>query len=198
MEAVFLGEMSYSFAISEAMGFAMTMATVLLAVLRVNDSDCASKYPMAFKYGALLFSYHIPEHWKPIKGHPVTPLPEGWSWYDVKPVFEEPNGSDPHENIGNRRHAYTWNVAMDECLRPEDIAVEELPAEGYAWENAMLRLHVPCYKAPYLYATYPHKSFEPIGARQPVTYPLTLPLEPYGCTNLRVSYFPIADLKKEK
>lgn len=167
-------------------------------ILRVNDSDCASKYPMAFKYGALLFSYHIPERWKPVEGHPITPLPEGWSWYDVKPVFEEPKGSDPHENIGNRRHAYSWNVAMDEHLRPEDVTVEELPEKGYAWETPMLRLHVPCYKALYLYATYPHKSFEPIGKRQPVTHPLTLLLEPYGCTNLRVTYFPIADIKNKK
>ena len=164
-------------------------------VLRVDDSDCAAKYPMAFRYGALLFSYHIPERWKEVEGHPVTPLPEGWSWYDVKPVFTEPNGPDPHENIGNRRHAYSWNVAMDENLRPEEIAVEELSEDGYAWEHPMIRLRVPCYKAPYLYATYPHKSFEPIGARQFVTHPMEILLEPYGCTNLRVTYFPIADLK---
>ena len=166
-------------------------------VLRVDDTDCAGKHPMAFSYGALLFSYHIPERWKPIKGHPVTPLPEGWSWYDVKPVFEEPKGSDPHENIGNRRYAYTWNVAMDEALCPEDVSVEERITHGYAWEDPPIRLRVPCYKAPYLYATYPHRSFEPIGARQFVTEKQEITLEPYGCTNLRVTYFPLADLEEE-
>ena len=167
-------------------------------IIRVDDSDCAAKYPMAFQYGALLFSYHVPERWKEIKGHPVTPLPEGWSWYDVKPVYQEPNGSDAHENIGNRRHAYSWNVAVDENLRSEQISVEVVDTEGYVWETAPLRLHLPCYKALYLCATYPHKTFEPFGAKQPVTNPLELVLEPYGCTNLRVTYFPIADIKNDK
>ena len=106
---------------------------------------------------------------------------------------------DYYENVGRRRDAFSWNVAMDETLTEADVTVEELEGDGYVWEQPRIRLHVPCYKAPYSCCTYPRKTYEPFGDRQYVTHAQTIALEPYGCTNLRVTYFPRADLAgKEK
>jgi len=63
------------------------------------------------------------------------------------------------------------------------------------WENPPIKLHTHCYKAPYLNALYEGKTFEPIGDYQYVTDKISLTLVPYGCTNLRITYFPKADLK---
>ena len=162
----------------------------------IRDDDNAGKHPIAIRYGALVFSYHIPEKWTPIKGSPMTPLPDGWSWYNVDPAFEEANVADPHEQLGLRREQISWNVALDEHLTAKDFTVEELPPDGYVWENPPIRLHTHCYKAPYLCSPYPNKTYEPYEAYQYVTERLPLTLEPYGCTNLRITYFPKADLNR--
>lgn len=169
-----------------------------IQVIKVDDSDSASKYPIAVKYGALLYSYHIPEKWNPIPGRPMTALPEGWSWYNVTPDFEESKVEDAHERLVRRREQYTWNIAVDENLKPEDFEIEEVEPEGYAWSNPYIKLHTHCYKAPYLNALYEGKTFEPIGAYQYVTDKLPLTLVPFGCTNLRITYFPKADLKNRE
>lgn len=161
----------------------------------INDSDNAGKHPLAIRYGALVYAYHIPEKWTPIKGNPMTPLPDGWSWYNVDPVFKEADVADPHEQLGLRREQISWNVALDEHLAAKDFTVEELPVDGYVWENPPIRIHTHCYKAPYLYPPYPSKNHEVNGQYQYVTERLPLVLEPYGCTNLRITYFPKADLK---
>ncbi len=163
-----------------------------IEVIKVDDSDCAKKYPLAVKYGALLFAYHIPENWTPIEGNPMTKLPDGWSWYDVTPKYDEPDEADYSINIGMRRERFSWNIALDENLKPEDIQIEELPENGYVWSNPMIKLHTHCYKAPYLCAMYQSRTFEPYEDYQYVTDKLPLTLEPYGCTNLRITYFPKA------
>ena len=166
-------------------------------VLRVDDSDFSKKYPVAFKYGALLYSYHIPENWKEIEGNPTTPLPEGWHWYRVEPSYEMPTGVDHYELYAMRKDRFSWNIAVDESLSGADVTVEECATDGYAWEHPYIRLHTHCYKAPYLCAPYQKQTFEPYGDRQYVTERLTLTLVPYGCTNLRITYFPIADLREQ-
>jgi hypothetical protein len=97
-----------------------------------------------------------------------------------------------------RKYTIPWNVALDENLSPADFEVELIEQNGYEWEHPMIRLHTHCYKAPALCAPYPCRTFEPFGDRQPVTDRLPLVLEPYGCTNLRITYFPRADLSKRE
>ena len=167
-------------------------------VIRVNDSDVAKKYPLAIKYGALLFSYHIPEKWTPYPGTPHTPMPEGWSWFKVTPEYEEADVTDIHERVGLRKYMTPWNIALDEKLCADDIEIELCEELGYVWTNPCIKLHTHCYKAPYMCAPYPHRTFEPFEDKQFVTDKLDLTLVPYGCTNLRITYFPIADLKEDK
>ena len=63
---------------------------------------------------------------------------------------------------------------------------------GYVWEDAPTVLHTHCYRAPYLTPVYATRTFEPFEKDQFVTEKLPLTLEPFGCTNLRISYFPRA------
>ncbi len=165
-------------------------------VLRVDDGDYAGKYPLAVRYGALVYSYHIPENWYPYTDPRTRPLPEGWSYYDVWPQYKEADVPDQHEQIGLRRYQISWNIALDEELSAADFTVEEREEFGYVWEDPPIRLHTHCYKAPDLCSPYPRQTFEPFLAYQRVTERIPLTLEPYGCTNLRITYFPKAKIGK--
>ena len=41
---------------------------------------------------------------------------------------------------GYRMYQFTWNIALDENLKPEDIVVNEIDENGYPWENPMIKL----------------------------------------------------------
>ncbi len=166
-----------------------------IEIITVDDTKASSKLPLAVKYGALVYSYHVPEIWEETEGRPMTKLPEGWSWYNVNPYYDIPDVADIHERNGMLRHAFSWNIALDENISQDDFHIEEIEPQGYVWENAPIRLHTHCYKAPDMWAPYQCKTFEPYGKYQRVTKKLPLVLEPYGCTNLRITYFPKADPK---
>ena len=167
-------------------------------VIHVNDDDLAGKHPLAIKYGALLYAYHIQEDWVAIKGTPLTELPEGWSWYDVLPHYDPPKLAHDRDETGLRGYFTPWTFAVDENLVPGDVSIEELEPVGYPWENPPIRLHTYCYQAPYLTAKYPRSTYEPYLEYQLVVREKKeLILEPYGCTNLRISYMYKADLTKD-
>ncbi len=169
-----------------------------IEVFNVDDTDGAKKYPIAVRYGALIYSYHVPEKWIEYEGHPMTPLPKGYSWYKAVGDYTEADVPDPHDQIGLRRKQIPWNFALDKDITAEDFTIEELPKNGYVWENPMIKLHAHCYKAPYLCAPYPQKTFEPYGDYQVVTDKLPLELVPYGCTNLRITYFAKTIINKKQ
>ncbi|MBP0990106.1 MAG: glycoside hydrolase family 127 protein [Oscillospiraceae bacterium] len=166
-------------------------------VLRVNDDDGPAKHPIAVKFGALLFSFHVPEQWSPYEGTPCTPLPKGWYWYRVNPDFTEADEKDYHNRIGLRRNQITWNLALSPELSAKDISVKHTKSTGYVWEDPRITLRLKAYKAPFLCAPYPQRTFEPFGDKQIVTKELDIELVPYGCTNLRLTYFPVADLPEK-
>lgn len=161
-------------------------------IIRVNDD--LKKHPIAIKRGALLYSFHIQEIWNEIPGTPVTPLPKGWKWYNVEPFFEESDYRDYHEKLGMRREMINWNIALDKNISADEIQIEFINTDGYVWEEPKIKLHLSAWKAPYLCAPYPTRTFEPFGSKQTVSEKINITLVPYGCTNLRITYFPIADL----
>lgn len=120
-------------------------------------------------------------------GFAVTPLPDGWAWWKVEPDY--PGRPVPaYEEQGYRRELITWNVALDE--KNAEVKVEETGAEGYVWANPRVRLHLTGYKAPFAFPPYPRKTTEYYQPVQTVTRPLPVALVPYGCTALRITYFP--------
>ena len=165
-----------------------------ITVSAVDDSDRSKRYPIAIERGPLLYALPIPEQWIPTQGHPVTRLPDGWSWYNVKPVIP-PSGLDVYDDMGARKNLISWNVALDENISAKDITAENIDTHGYPWETPKVKLIVPAFKAPYSYPPYPNRTFEPYGHNGYVfaTEPLSLELIPFGCTALQISYFPRAE-----
>lgn len=168
-------------------------------ITALNDKDRARIYPLSISRGPLLFSLPIPEMWKEYPGRPATPLPEGWHWYELDPVIPRSN-LDFYEDMGMRRHLVVWNAALDEKLSPEDIEVTDDGSHDYPWEHSPISMHLRGWRAPYLYAPYAQTTLDPyvIGGYALVTEEMPIALIPYGCTALRISCFPRADLRDKK
>lgn len=168
-------------------------------VVHIDDGDASGQYPLAFTYGALLFALPIPEQWNPIPGNPNTPLPKDWTWYAAVPDFEiEEPDEETYDAMSRARERTPWNVAVDEHISAEELHVREQETAGYVWENPLLKLCLKGYKAPLAYAPYIDRTAELYGAYQEVTHPVEVELVPYGCTNLRITYFPRAKKETEK
>lgn len=163
--------------------------------VRVDDGDAAGRYPVSVKYGPLTFVLHLKENWR-IEGDELarTPLPEGWHWWAAEPLLTGTPKRARYEWMGYMKEDIYWNVAVDEKRVEESLRVVEREPDGYVWENPPLLLEMDAYKAPYLVAPYPHKTFEIYGGPLTVTHKLRLTLEPYGASNLRITYFPRAEL----
>jgi hypothetical protein len=72
---------------------------------------------MAIEYGPLVFALPISERWEVWERKPVTPLPEGWFWYNVLPNNKE-SALDVYDNMGMHKYLITYNIALDEKLGP--------------------------------------------------------------------------------
>lgn len=166
-------------------------------VLHIDDSDRSKNYPIALKYGPLVFSLPVPTEWTAHPGNPATPLPEGWSWFDAAAIVP-PSGLDVYDDIGMKKMLISWNVALDEAISEDEVTVERVNATGYAWEDPHIKLHLKAFKAPYSYAPYPYANMEPFteNGYSYVTDSVDIELVPYGCTNLRITYFPRAKTQK--
>ncbi len=165
-----------------------------VTVETVDDGDRCGKFPVTVHYGPLLYALEVPGRWDAYKGEPATPLPEGWHWYYLMTVIPHDPNLDIYDDGGMRKYLISWNVALDEHLDPAAVTVEPVEADGYVWEEPYVRLHVPAYKAPYSYPPYGNVTLEPQteGGYAYTTDKLEITLVPYGCTNLRISYFPRA------
>lgn len=164
-------------------------------VIHVNDLDGSAKFPIAIRRGVLLYSYHIPEVWSIYNAKRAKHTDE-WPWFSVKPMYMDPvHNSYSSESLGVRRWFASWNIALDEKLSPKSIRVEEVDNNGYVWENAPIKLHTEAYRAPFVWPVRTSRNTEPLKAKATVDKKIELELVPYGCTNLRITYFPRADLE---
>lgn len=147
-------------------------------IVQIDDTDAGNKQPLAVQCGPLVYSLPLSEAWQAIgNGYARTPLPENWTWYNVIPT-------EPLQK----------NTAMDFPTAQATAKVEFLPENGYVWEKPPVRVTLDLYKAPYAYCGwFVHSAKEPAGQVQSVTERYTATLVPYGCTALRITYFPKAD-----
>jgi len=168
-------------------------------VARFDDKSAVQ--PLYVKRGALVFALPLRENWTNLgngaagsrNGHAPTPLPKGWAWWRVTPVPDH-KPTPLYETQGYTRELITWNIALDE--KRIAITEEETQAAGYVWENPPVKLHLTGYKAPFAFAPYPGKTTDYQVPLQTVTRPVDVTLVPYGCTALRITYFPRCDASR--
>lgn len=159
-----------------------------ITISKLDDSAAASKFPIVIERGPLVYALPVKEQWIEYPGRPITELPEGWCWYEAMP---EKNGVDTHDFFYNA----TFSKAIDEHVKLEDIKVIEHDTEGYVWEEPPVTLEVPLYHARYAYMFLSPKMSEatevPIRVEGDTT---PCQMVPHGCTNLRITYLPRADV----
>lgn len=136
----------------------------------------------AIECGPLLFALKYPENWTPIKGRPITPCPEGWSWYEASWVAKGKPGKGP-----------IYSLKLDELDGGRAI-VKKRSQSSYPWESSPLVLAVPMHRA--MRHVYPTNILTntalPYG--NPVTAEAktgTVELVPFGCTVLRMACFTV-------
>lgn len=152
--------------------------------------DRAGHEPLAFEYGALVFSLPIREKWQVLEDFKETlvPLPEDWHSYEVVPDIADET-DDPYSVLGERKNVSEWFVAVDEKIAAEEIAVEERPVAGYPWEAPPVTLTLDMYRAPYLFPPQVFSTRDYSGKYAGVREKKKVTLVPYGCTALRLTYF---------
>ena len=163
------------------------------SVVEMDDTDGADKHPLSVVYGPLCFCLPVKETWiNKGSGYAYTKLPEDFSWYEVQKTI-----------VGSKRRAsfalrdnYTWNFAATRESLEENLTVTEEEIDGYVWENPPLSIAVNGWHAPYLYGDYTPRTNEAYGKTVPVSFKKTVKLVPFGCTALRITCFPKADLTR--
>jgi len=157
-------------------------------IIEVNDRAFSHKLPLAVERGPLLFCLPIKPVWKEIPGNPLTPLPKGWSWFEALPTKKTISGE---YRFGE---ACTWNYALSRSVLERRNAMRVVVRKTGAalpWERSPVAIRVPARRYLSAFAPYTRSNVEiyasPDGLCQKDE---TVDLVPYGCTNLRVAYFP--------
>ena len=161
-----------------------------LKIEKVDDSAAASKFPMCISRGPLVYSLPVPTKWIPYECTPITPETNvNWPWFKCQPDYPQ-----DVTNFQARING-SWARAMDEKLDLSRIRVTEKEVSGYVWENPPISIEVPMYHAPYSQAA--------TGMRTPETWEVPMKVQgeeimsemvPMGCTNLRITFIPRADV----
>ena len=157
---------------------------------KVDDSEANSKFPISIERGPLVYALPMPEKWTPYEGRPITPLPDGWSWYQADVDYA---AAVPDVDMFSAYKQAPWSKAIDEFVNPALIQVEEHAPEGYVWENPPVTLRVPMYNAPLAYINTGKKTHESWAVPVSIEGEEHLcTMVPHGCTNLRITYLPRA------
>ncbi len=160
-------------------------------VVETDDTDASGKYPISVVYGPLCFALPINTVWKDKgNGYANKPLPEGWCWFEAD---KDVKGQRLNSSI-TRLNDHYWNFATTKEVLEKSIKVKEIEFSGYVWEKPSIEITVKGWHAPYLFNHYTPRTHELYGKKAPVSFEKEVTLVPFGCTNLRITCFPIAEV----
>ena len=152
-------------------------------LVKVNDVYFQKEPLQAIECGPLLFALRYPEFWTPVNGTPLTPLPKDWSWYEASYVSKEKPSQPPF-----------YSLKLTD-LKGGSVIVKKQSVSAYPWDDSPLKLEVPMHRSKQAYPVFRNNQKNtPMAYGNPVTADSTteiIELVPYGCTNLRMSCFPV-------
>lgn len=152
-------------------------------IIKVTDIYFQKEPLRAIECGPLLFSFQLPEYWTPVEGTPLTPLLQDWSWYEISYVSKEKPSPPP-----------LYSLKLSE-LKEENVIVKKQYKSEYPWEESPLRLEVPMHRSLHAYPIFRNRqNHTPMAYNNPVSADSLkeiVELVPYGCTNLRLTYFTV-------
>jgi DUF1680 family protein len=152
-------------------------------IVKVNDVYFQKEPLRTIECGPLLFAFRFSENWTFVKGTPLTPLPEGWSWYEASYVSNVKPTQPP-----------LYSLKLTE-LNGGSVIVKKRSESAYPWDDSPLKLEVPMHRSIRAYPIF--NSFQkntPMAYGNPVTADSTteiVELVPFGCTNLRLTCFTV-------
>ena len=150
-------------------------------VVAVRDVYFPKEPLRTIQCGPLLFSLRVPENWKPIPGKPLTPLPEGWSWYEAR----------PRAKLDDLPY-----YSLDLAALKNGAAIEKrYTRSAYPWDDSPLKLKVPMRRSKQAYQLKTGKQVRvdrsnPLACRGAAEM---VELVPYGCTILRLTCFTVCN-----
>ncbi len=155
-------------------------------VVAIKDAYFSTEPLRTIECGPLLFSLPYKEIWTPIPGNPKTPLPKDWSWFDVTCNGMPGFFALPLDAIADGK-----NIKKIKC------------ESNYPWIDSPIKLSVPMLRAQK--HAWPARFYDQHHNSMPYCNPVTpdegaaienIILVPYGCTNLRLTCFPISSREK--
>jgi uncharacterized protein len=145
----------------------------------VDDSDFCKRAPVTIERGPLLFAYHLPEKWTVTAPVELNPHPD-WPCYEVRTEASEYYPKGLVLDRKSLENESTFKVGY------KDIG------DGNPWVDSPVFVTVKAERAEYIYNRLMISTQEqlPTDRVKICDGSEEIKLVPFGCTNLRISYFP--------